>query len=81
MVFISALPIMRWRGKGPCPPGPGRPRLRFTFREHAGKLRDDFSPHDLAAAFDARRGERFVTEQADSVTSIRKFHIKTQTFT
>ncbi len=44
------------------------------------KLRDDFSPEYLAAVFDVA-GPTFRDEQADAVTSIRKFDIKTQTFT
>jgi DNA polymerase I len=44
------------------------------------KLRDDFSPEYLAAVFDVA-GPTFRDEQADTVTSIRKFDIKTQTFT
>ncbi len=44
------------------------------------KLRDDFSPEYLAAVFDVA-GPTFRDEQADAVTKIRKFDIKTQTFT
>jgi DNA polymerase I len=44
------------------------------------KLRDDFSPEFLAAVFDVA-GPTFRDEQADAVTTIRKFDIKTQTFT
>jgi len=44
------------------------------------KLRDDFSPEYLAAVFDVA-GPTFRDEQAETVTSIRKFDIKTQTFT
>src|ERR1700746_3286198 len=44
------------------------------------KLRDDFSPEFLAAVFDVA-GPTFRDEQAEAVTKIRKFDIKTQTFT
>ncbi|MGH9496493.1 MAG: DNA polymerase I [Candidatus Sulfotelmatobacter sp.] len=44
------------------------------------KLRDDFSPEYLAAVFDLA-GPTFRDEQAETVTKVRKFDIKTQTFT
>ncbi len=44
------------------------------------KLRDDFSPEFLAAVFDVA-GPTFRDEQAEAVTTVRKFDIKTQTFT
>jgi DNA polymerase I len=44
------------------------------------KLRDDFTPEFLAAVFDVA-GPTFRDEQADAVSTIRKFDIKTQTFT
>ena len=44
------------------------------------KLRDDFSPEFLAAVFDVA-GPTFRDEQAETVTTVRKFDIKTQTFT
>jgi DNA polymerase-1 len=44
------------------------------------KLRDDFSPEYLAAVFDVA-GPTFRDEQAETVTKVRKFDIKTQTFT
>ncbi|MGE5053427.1 MAG: 5'-3' exonuclease, partial [Acidobacteriota bacterium] len=52
----------------------------YVFVNMLRKLRDDFSPQYLAAVFDVA-GRTFRDEQADSVTSIRKFDIKTQTFT
>jgi DNA polymerase-1 len=44
------------------------------------KLRDDFSPEYLAAVFDVA-GPTFRDEHAETVTKVRKFDIKTQTFT
>jgi DNA polymerase-1 len=44
------------------------------------KLRDDFSPAYLAAVFDVA-AKTFRATQAEAVTTIRKFDIKTQTFT
>src|SRR5437588_3373860 len=52
----------------------------YVFVNMLRKLRDDFSPQYLAAVFDVA-GPTFRDEQADAVTSIRKFDIKTQTFT
>jgi len=52
----------------------------YVFVNMLRKLRDDFSPEYLAAVFDVA-GPTFRDEQAESVTSIRKFDIKTQTFT
>ncbi len=44
------------------------------------KLRDDFSPEYLAAVFDPG-GRTFRNDQADAVATVKKFDIKTQTFT
>jgi DNA polymerase I len=52
----------------------------YVFVNMLRKLREDFSPEYLAAVFDVS-GPTFRDEQADAVTSIRKFDIKTQTFT
>jgi DNA polymerase-1 len=52
----------------------------YVFVNMLRKLRDDFSPEYLAAVFDVA-GPTFRDEQAESVTSVRKFDIKTQTFT
>ena len=52
----------------------------YVFVNMLRKLRDDFSPQYLAAVFDPV-GRTFRDDQADTVTSIRKFDIKTQTFT
>jgi DNA polymerase-1 len=51
----------------------------YVFVNMLRKLREDFSPEYLAAVFDVA-GPTFRDEQADAVTSIRKFDIKTQTF-
>jgi len=51
----------------------------FVFVNMLRKLRDDFLPEYLAAVFDV--GEPTIrNEQAQAITSIRKFDIKTQTF-
>ena len=52
----------------------------YVFVNMLRKLRDDFSPEFLAAIFDPA-GPTFRDEQADAVTTVRKFDIKTQTFT
>jgi len=52
----------------------------YVFVNMLRKLRDDFSPEYLAAVFDVG-GPTFRDEQAESVTTVRKFDIKTQTFT
>ena len=52
----------------------------YVFVNMLRKLCDDFSPEYLAAVFDVA-GPTFRDEQADAVTSIKKFDIKTQTFT
>jgi len=52
----------------------------YVFVNMLRKLRDDFSPQYLAAVFDVA-GRTFRDEQAETVTSVRKFDIKTQTFT
>jgi DNA polymerase-1 len=51
----------------------------YVFVNMLRKLRDDFSPEYLAAVFDVA-GPTFRDEQAEAVTTIRKFDIKTQTF-
>jgi len=51
----------------------------FVFVNMLRKLRDDFSPEYLAAVFDV--GEPTIrNQQAQAITTIRKFDIKTQTF-
>jgi DNA polymerase I len=52
----------------------------YVFVNMLRKLRDDFSPEYLAAVFDVA-GPTFRDEQSEAVTSVRKFDIKTQTFT
>jgi DNA polymerase-1 len=52
----------------------------YVFVNMLRKLRADFNPEYLAAVFDVA-GPTFRDEHAKSVTSIRKFDIKTQTFT
>jgi len=52
----------------------------YVFVNMLRKLRDDFSPQYLAAVFDVA-GPTFRDVQAEAVTSVKKFDIKTQTFT
>jgi DNA polymerase-1 len=51
----------------------------FVFVNMLRKLRADFSPEYLAAVFDVA-GPTFRDEKGETVASIRKFDIKTQTF-
>jgi len=51
----------------------------YVFVNMLRKLREDFAPPYLAAVFDVL-GPTFRDEQAEAVTTIRKFDIKTQTF-
>jgi DNA polymerase-1 len=52
----------------------------YVFVNMLRKLRDDFSPQYLAAVFDVA-APTFRKTQAEAITSVRKFDIKTQTFT
>ncbi len=52
----------------------------YVFVNMLRKLREDFSPRYLAAVFDVA-GPTFRDEQAEAVTTIKKFDIKTQAFT
>jgi DNA polymerase-1 len=51
----------------------------FVFVNMLRKLRDDFSPEYLAAVFDVG-APTIRNQQAEQITTIRKFDIKTQTF-
>src|SRR5437899_5239612 len=51
----------------------------YVFVNMLRKLRDDFSPEYLAAVFDVA-APTFRDQQAEAITSIRKFGIKMQTF-
>jgi DNA polymerase-1 len=51
----------------------------YVFVNMLRKLRDDFSPDYLAAVFDVG-AKTFRDQQAEAITTIRKFDIKTQTF-
>jgi len=51
----------------------------YVFINMLRKLRDDFHPEYLAAIFDTA-GPTFRDEQAATVTSVRKFDLKTQSF-
>ena len=52
----------------------------YVFVNMLRKLRDDFSPEYLAAVFDVA-APTFRNQQAEAITTVRKFDIKTQTFT
>jgi len=52
----------------------------YVFVNMLRKLRDDFSPTYLAAVFDVA-AKTFRDTQAEAITTVRKFDIKTQTFT
>jgi DNA polymerase-1 len=52
----------------------------YVFVNMLRKLRDDFSPVLLAAVFDVA-AKTFRDTQAEAITTVRKFDIKTQTFT
>ena len=52
----------------------------YVFVNMLRKLRDDFAPEYLAAVFDVA-GPTFRDQQAEAVATVRKFDIKTQTFT
>jgi len=51
----------------------------YVFVNMLRKLRDDFSPQYLAAVFDVA-APTFRDQQAEGLTSVRRFDLKTQTF-
>ena len=51
----------------------------YVFVNMLRKLREDFSPEYLAAVFDVG-GPTFRDQEAEALTTVRKFDIKTQTF-
>jgi DNA polymerase-1 len=51
----------------------------YVFVNMLRKLRDDFSPEYLAAVFDVG-GPTFRDQEAEAVTTVRRFDLKTQTF-
>ena len=51
----------------------------YVFVNMLRKLRDDFFPEYLAAVFDMS-GPTFRDQQAEAITSVRRFDLKTQTF-
>jgi DNA polymerase-1 len=51
----------------------------YVFVNMLRKLRDDFSPEYLAAVFDVS-APTFRDQQAQGITNVRKFDLKTQTF-
>src|SRR5882762_642906 len=51
----------------------------YVFVNMLRKLRDDFSPEYLAAVFDVG-APTFRDQEAEAITTVRKFDIKTQTF-
>jgi DNA polymerase I len=52
----------------------------YVFVNMLRKLREDFSPEYLAAVYDVA-APTFRDQQAEAITRVRKFDIKTQTFT
>jgi DNA polymerase I len=51
----------------------------YVFVNMLRKLREDFSPEYLAAVFDVG-GPTFRDKEADTITTVKKFDLKTQTF-
>ena len=51
----------------------------YVFVNMLRKLRDDFSPEYLAAVFDVA-GPTFRDQQAEEITTVRRFDLKTQSF-
>jgi DNA polymerase-1 len=51
----------------------------YVFVNMLRKLREDFSPEFLAAVFDVG-GPTFRDKEADTITTVKKFDLKTQTF-
>jgi len=51
----------------------------YVFVNMLRKVRDDFSPEYLAAVFDVA-APTFRDQQAEAITSVRRFDLKTQTF-
>jgi DNA polymerase-1 len=51
----------------------------YVFVNMLRKLREDFSPEYLAAVFDVA-APTFRDQEAEAITKVRKFDLKTQTF-
>ncbi len=79
---LFSAPTTPWRGsaRGCRPKTDFPPPPCYVFVNMLRKLRDDFSPEYLAAVFDVARQD-FPRDAGRGHDHVRKFDIKTQTFT
>ena len=76
-IFRAYHPMARQRGMSTKTGIPTA--ATYVFVNMLRKLRDDFSPQYLAAVFDVA-APTFRDQQAEAITSVRRFDLKTQTF-